>query len=169
MEVAIETGEVDAQRVFLMCAGRIACTFAMRVLSKVRDNASKNINKRLLRAQALRSFRTMAILDVPTSEQPEIQQEIRNHSHGDVIGMSALWSGVYSTLNIISTSVRLGAESFILWNVVKGHAKSAVLLAAVPFLSQVISIFRMVGWRSPQTGRLLSHHTSSIALTRTLL
>ena len=152
-QAAVETGEVDARHVLLVCVGRVACTFATKVLSEVRDKASTNINKRLLRAQSLRSFRAMAMLDVPTSERQDLQQEIRNYSRGDIFGMSTLWNGVHSTLNIVSTSVQLGAQSFILWNVVKRQAKGAAILAAVPFVSQVVSVFRMFGWTSAQTGK----------------
>ncbi|RPD54069.1 HlyB/MsbA family ABC transporter [Lentinus tigrinus ALCF2SS1-6] len=143
MEVALETGTVDSQRLLYVCAGRIGCTIVSMVLRNVRRSAQRRLNRRIGRWFATQSFRVWARLDVPTFSSTQVQNQLI--SGGVSAGHTTIWQMLQSLTEIASRCAQLGAQTFVLLNALKGHQGGA-FLTLVTLASEIlpyVSQFRM--------------------------
>ncbi|RPD78581.1 HlyB/MsbA family ABC transporter [Lentinus tigrinus ALCF2SS1-7] len=154
MEVALETGTVDSQRLLYVCAGRIGCTIVSMVLRNVRRSAQRRLNRRIGPWFATQSFRAWARLDVPTFSSTQVQNQLI--SGGVSAGHTTIWQMLQSLTEIASRCAQLGAQTFVLLNALKGHQGGAFLtlvtLASeiLPYVSQfkAFSMSAAFAWAS---------------------
>ena len=154
MEKAVETGMVQPRRILFVCAARLVCTLATSTLYSVQARASDRINARVRRARALQSFADAARLDVPTSERPAYEQSRMTHAQECMFGTTLLWGTVHSMFDAVNSAVQVGAQSFVLLNVLRGQRDTA-LMGALPLVTELFSLARTMGI-APQKGELFS-------------
>ena len=137
----METGDVDPQYIILACAGRIACTLAHTALDRIQTRASDKVNARLIRMQAIQTFCMRAKLDLPTSERWDISQELSSRATSESLGASSVWTGIQTVFNTASTITHLCAQSYVLYDVLRGQTYGTAM-TVLPLILEVVSILR---------------------------
>ena len=147
MEAAAEQSVVDTKRLLLICAGRVVCAIANKLLNNAHTKINTRISARVSRSYALRSFSAHAKLDLPTSERRDVKHQIMRLSTSELFGMSAVWQPVATACNMLGASLQLGAQSFVLLNVLRGQRNGA-LLACLTLVAEMMPIFRLFHLRN---------------------
>ncbi|KAI0716185.1 P-loop containing nucleoside triphosphate hydrolase protein [Cerioporus squamosus] len=138
MEVAIETRTIDTHQLLLICAGRLACTFARLVLYNTLTKAENTLNARIRRWFSLHQFRACARLDLPTYGRTEVRSQLAASSD-DYYGRTVVWQTLKMAMEIVSTTAQLVAESFVLVNALRGQT-DGLLLAGVTMISETVPL-----------------------------
>ena len=133
MQTTIETRTVDADALFRICVGRVACSVARRILTHVLSELRGPLARRLKAQYSLHLFRARARLDLPTFEDPLVQRQLEDAS-------STSGSIAYDTLvmgaGIVSTLVQVVSQVSVLANVLGGQ-RDGILLALLSFATSM--------------------------------
>lgn len=119
-----QTSTVDTQRLFLACAGRIACTIATTVLQHIRRKANVKLDRRIQRWHARRAFEARARLDLPTFTLQTTQSALSGLSGGS---HSMVWQALQMAIEMFSNGVRLVTQTMALFDVLQGHGEERSL------------------------------------------
>ncbi|KAH9941850.1 HlyB/MsbA family ABC transporter [Epithele typhae] len=138
MEKAVETGEIDKPMFLLAFSGHASCSLITNLLDRVKDRAQNNINKKIQRNQALRAFAIWARIDLPTSERPDIMNELLTTSNSEMFGQTVLWGGVGTVVHLLGTGARVSTQVAVLWNVLRGQTDLAYMGIAT-ILSELLT------------------------------
>ncbi|TFK83989.1 P-loop containing nucleoside triphosphate hydrolase protein [Polyporus arcularius HHB13444] len=138
MESAIETRTIDTHQLLLICAGRLACTFAHIVLHNILTKAENTLNARIRRWLSLHQFRAYARLDQPTFGRTEVQSQLAASSD-DYFGRTVVWQTLKMVMEIVSTTAQLAAESFVLVKALRSQ-NDGLLLAGVTMISETVPL-----------------------------
>ncbi|KAM5537530.1 hypothetical protein V8D89_008857 [Ganoderma adspersum] len=133
LQTTIETRTVDADALFHICVGRVACSVARRILNHVLSELRGPLSRRLKAQYSLHLFRARARLDLPTFEDPLVQRQLEEAS-------STSGSIAYDTLvmgaGIVSTLVQVVSQVSVLASVLGGQ-RDGILLALLSFATSM--------------------------------
>ena len=131
-----------------ICAGRMACTFATVALGEIKSHIQTTLSRRIKRQSAMHLFIASARLDVPTYDRADVQQGLQDIGWDP--DQSALWGTLKSATQIVATVVRVGAQAYALFNVLRGQpdvrwmAATTLLVETLPLLTNHM-VFRDSG------------------------
>jgi len=126
VEVAVDQRTVDKELLFTVAGGRIACTFAARLLGHCKDRVQTPLNKRIKQHYSTHIFRAMARLDVPTFDDPAVQRQME--SAWSTTGRSSVcWDTIQMASGIVSTLMRLVSQVSVLTSVLHNQRDGWVL------------------------------------------
>ncbi|KAI0716195.1 P-loop containing nucleoside triphosphate hydrolase protein, partial [Cerioporus squamosus] len=119
----IETRQVDADQLFRICAGRVGCSVARRLLNHALNEIKGPLSRRLKAQYSLHIFRARARLDLPTYEDPLVQRQLDEASStsGSIAYDSVMMAG-----NIVSVVAQ-----------VLGGQRDGLLLAILCFATSM--------------------------------
>lgn len=144
LDVAVQTRSVHARRLLRICAARIACTVAKLALGRVRTRAENTLNSRISRFFKLHTFRAFARVDVPTFADRSVREQL-HEAASDHSDRTVVFSMFRLVTQIVSGSVQLGTEMYVLLNALKDQ-KHGQLLALVTLVVESIAYLTKWGF-----------------------
>ncbi|TFK85037.1 P-loop containing nucleoside triphosphate hydrolase protein [Polyporus arcularius HHB13444] len=133
LQSAIETRQVDADKLFRICAGRVGCSITRRLLNHALAEIKGPLSRRLKAQYSLHIFRARARLDLPTYEDPLVQRQLDEASStsGSIAYDSVMMAGqIVATLLQVVTQVSVVAQ-------VLGGQRDGLLLAILCFATSM--------------------------------
>ncbi|RPD56246.1 P-loop containing nucleoside triphosphate hydrolase protein [Lentinus tigrinus ALCF2SS1-7] len=138
IEGVIETRTIDTHGLLLICAGRLACTFAQHALTNTTTKAENTLNARIRRWFSQHQFGAYARLDVPTYGLTDVQSKLEA-SADDYFDRTVVWQTLKKTMGIVSSVAQLGGQAYVLMNALKGQ-KDGLLLVGVTMISHTVPL-----------------------------
>ncbi|KAI0321903.1 HlyB/MsbA family ABC transporter [Amylostereum chailletii] len=141
VQIAVEQRTVDKQRLFQIAGGRIACSFAQRILNRIQRKTSTSLNGRIRRYYSVHIFHSMARLDVPTYDDPVIARQLDSVIPSASGRTSIPWSAMVAVFNIASNALNLLSQLAVLTGVLRKQPDGPLLA-----ILTAIKYFFSLGW-----------------------
>ncbi|KAH9942416.1 P-loop containing nucleoside triphosphate hydrolase protein [Epithele typhae] len=159
METAIETGHIDTDYLYFLCAGRVACSVASDLLSHLSHRFRESLNLHIQRTFALRTFSAYARLDVPTFERPDVTQRLGGSIAGRMHRSPPIWTPIDTMIGLFGTFTQAGSQLAVLFNALRGRGDSAKAAAAVALAAELmpLAVLRSGMFSSRKASAVTSH------------
>lgn len=142
VEVAVDHRTVDKELLVQVASGRIACAIVSRLLNHCKSRVQTPLDKRIRQYYSTHIFHSMSRLDVPTFEDPAVQQQME--AAWSTSGRSSVcWETIQMTSSVASTLIRLFSQVSVLISVLYNQRDGPLLT----ILSFGDSIFQWVSAR----------------------
>ncbi|KAI0363046.1 P-loop containing nucleoside triphosphate hydrolase protein [Pilatotrama ljubarskyi] len=140
MQVAIDTRKVDKDRLLYICAARVACTLAKRLV----DHASSRIQSGLMwRIRAwydAHIFRARARLDLPTYETTALQRQLEEVTPRGYFVPPLAWETLQMMSGFVRAGIQAGSQVWVLYRALRAQ-RDGLLLAGVSLASHTVDWF----------------------------
>ncbi len=167
MQIAIDTRTVEKDDLFRICAGRIICGLAVRLMYAVETWTRRPLTARIKRYYSVELFHARARLDLPTYESTSIQRQLDEASQ-DTFNRTVAWETLDTVLIISRAGMQLVAQTFVLWEVLR-EQRDGVLLAFLTLSSQGTYWLSSIGSFQPARGTAFSLPELNVRLTSGLI
>ncbi|KAF9014908.1 P-loop containing nucleoside triphosphate hydrolase protein [Cyathus striatus] len=131
VQTAVDKRTVDAELLFSVFLGRLACSFVNRLLRYAKQRIAVPLNVRIKQYYSVHIFHAMARLDVPTFDDAAVQRQLEQ-SFPPNSRSSIAWDTVVMALHMMSTMLQLTSQLSVLIGVLKDQ-RDGPLLAVLSF------------------------------------
>ncbi|THH16785.1 hypothetical protein EW146_g3903 [Bondarzewia mesenterica] len=138
VQAAVRDRAVDKQLLFRIAGGHIFASLADRVLFQIQSRLASVLNGRIKRHYSVHIFHAMARLDVPTSEDPVVSEQVDGVLPAN--RYSIAWSAVTSLMGVISMAITLLSQVTVLISVLR-EQRDGPMLAILCFSERIFSPF----------------------------
>ncbi|KAF9448852.1 P-loop containing nucleoside triphosphate hydrolase protein [Macrolepiota fuliginosa MF-IS2] len=144
VQTAVEHRAVDKSLLFQVATGRFLCSLVTRILRYTKQRLAVPLNVRIKQHYSVHMFHAMARLDLPTFDDPKIQQQLES-SFPPNSRSSIAWDTITMLFHLMTTMIQLVSQLSVLIRVLGGQ-RDGPLLA---FLSFSEALFQRSAIREP--------------------
>ena len=136
VQVAVDKRTVDTHLLVQIAGGRVLCAAAEHLLDDALWRVSTALNGRIKRFYTTHIFRSMARLDVPTSEDPVVASHIEAVLPRD--STTIAWAAITAIVQTGSTFLRLFSQTAVLMGVLR-EQKGGFMISMLSFASDAVT------------------------------
>ncbi|KAI0353204.1 P-loop containing nucleoside triphosphate hydrolase protein [Trametes cingulata] len=144
MQVAIDTRSVNKDRLFYICAARVACTIARRLIEYASERVQTSLMWRIRAWYDAHIFRARARLDLPTYETTALQRQLDEVTPAGYFVPPVAWETLQMMSGFLRAGTQAGSQVWVLYRALRAQ-RDGLLLAGLTLTSHTLEWLSRVG------------------------